>query len=121
MHASNRPTNEPPDSPAIPASIGALLADETRIRILSELYVVRNIEAEPDGLRFSTLRRRVGVADSGRFNYHLDQLSDTLVMKTDDKYRLTPTGERLVRALAATDDESPGGELLDDKLPADES
>ena len=115
MHASNRPTNRPPDSPTIPPSIGALLADETRIRILSELYAVRVDEVEPDGLQFSTLRRRVGVADSGRFNYHLDQLSDKLVMKTEDKYRLTPAGERLVRALVATDDESLDYKRLDDK------
>lgn len=94
-------TAQPDDSltsPELEASIGALLADETRIRILETLYDVDSAPDESAGLQFSTLRRRVDVADSGRFNYHLDQLQDELVRKDDTQYVLTPTGTRLVRA-----------------------
>lgn len=99
MTATRNHTDGTAESPALRASIGSLLADETRIRILRELYAARPSDEARDGLQFSTLRRRVGVADSGRFNYHLDQLTDELVTKTDGRYVLTPVGERLVGAL----------------------
>lgn len=86
-------------NPEIQASIGSLLADETRIQILRELYAVRVSDQDSSGLSFSTLRRRVGVSDSGRFNYHLKELSGQLVRKVDGEYSLTPVAERLVRAL----------------------
>lgn len=91
------------DSPATQASLYSLMADETRLRIVQELYAVRTDGTDHDGVPFSTLRQRVDVADSGRFNYHLSQLTDRLVTKDDDRYALTPTGERLVRALETTD------------------
>jgi hypothetical protein len=97
MNATHKPTDGRSDGPTLQASIGSLLADETRIDILRELYAVTADEGG-DGLSFSTLRRRVDVSDSGRFNYHLDQLSGQLVTKTDDRYTLTRVGERLVRA-----------------------
>lgn len=86
-------------TPATQATLCSLMADETRIRILRELYAVRTDGADREGLPFSTLRRRVDVDDSGRFNYHVDQLTDQLVCKRVDRYVLTPTGERLVAAL----------------------
>lgn len=97
MNAKHSPTDGPADGPTLQASIGSLLADETRIAILRELYAVTANDGG-EGLSFSTLRRRVGVSDSGRFNYHLDQLTGQLVRKTDDRYTLTRVGERLVHA-----------------------
>lgn len=92
--------------PELQASIGALLADETRIRILEALYDVHADATDASGLPFSTLRRRVDVADSGRFNYHLSQLQDQLVEKENEQYVLTPIGTRLVRAFDQRDDQS---------------
>ncbi|MFB6175614.1 MAG: hypothetical protein ABEI99_00435 [Halobaculum sp.] len=71
-----------------------LLSDETRLAIVTELDRARR-DGEADGLRFSTLRGRVGAADSGRFNYHLKKLRGTLVRKDGDHYVLTPTGVRM--------------------------
>jgi hypothetical protein len=75
----------------------ALLGDETRLAVVLELAAA---EALPDGdaLSFSTLRERVGVRDSGRFNYHLDRLRDRFVDHGPDGYRLTSQGV----AVAAT-------------------
>lgn len=57
-------------------------------------------EAAPEDARvtYSDLRERVGVRDSGNFNYHLDCLGG-LVEKTDGGYRLTRVGMRVVSAL----------------------
>lgn len=102
MEQPDRQPNRPSETPATQAALYALLADETRLGIVLELYDARTSNTEPDGLTFSVLRCRVGVEDSGRFNYHLDQLTGALVRKVEDRYTLTGTGERLVRALDET-------------------
>jgi DNA-directed RNA polymerase subunit M/transcription elongation factor TFIIS len=71
----------------------AAVADEVRLRILRALY-------DADGpVSFSDLHDRVGVEDSGRFNYHLGKLRDRFVERGDDGYDLTYAGVRLVGAL----------------------
>jgi DNA-binding transcriptional ArsR family regulator len=62
----------------------ATLGDETRLRILIELGRAVREGGQGSGLSFSDLRERVGVSDSGRFNYHLDKLEGRFVTKTDD-------------------------------------
>ena len=74
------------------AAFGAV-ADELRIRILRALW-----DADRP-LSFSELRERVGVRDSGRFNYHLGKLRGRFVEQTDDGYDLRFAGSRLVGAL----------------------
>lgn len=69
------------------------LADETRLGILRAL-----VRAD-EPLRFSDLRERVGVRDSGRFDYHLDRLLGGFVERRDERYALTDTArERLSAA-----------------------
>lgn len=72
------------------------LGDEHRIRILRELG-----EAD-DPLSFSDLRSRVDLRDSGQFNYHLNQLRDRYVEKTEDGYQLTRAGLRVNGAIVAS-------------------
>ncbi|WP_435115828.1 DUF7351 domain-containing protein [Halolamina sp. C58] len=72
-----------------------LLANEVRIDILRALW-----EAAPDPLSFSALRDRVGVADSGTFNYHLNQLQPAFVSK-DDGYRLSYAGRQAVGSVVS--------------------
>ncbi|WP_436928788.1 ArsR/SmtB family transcription factor [Halosimplex halobium] len=73
----------------------ALVGNETRLSILRCL-------ADADGaLSFSELRSRVGTADSGQFNYHLDRLTGSLVTESGEGYRLTRPGLRLVGSLLA--------------------
>jgi len=79
-----------------PEAAFALLGDDTRIDILQALGET------PDAPRsFSGLRERVGVADSGQFNYHLRKLVGTFVAKTDDGYELTYAGRQVVGAMYA--------------------
>lgn len=76
------------------AGLFELLSDETRIRIVAELYRQWQPTPESPCLPFSTLHGRIG-GDSGRFNYHLRRLRDGLVDKRSDGYALTPLGIRL--------------------------
>jgi hypothetical protein len=73
----------------------AAVADELRVRILRELW---NAD---DTLSFSELRERVGVRDSGRFNYHLGELRGRFVEKDEDAggYDLRFAGRKLVGGL----------------------
>lgn len=73
-----------------------LLSDETRLRIVSVLAAHEHANPAAPPLGFDVLRERVGVRDSGRFNYHLRKLDGTLVEKVDGGYGLTPTGRNVV-------------------------
>lgn len=80
----------------VPAAVDTfrLLSDETRVRILVALA------ESPDAPQgFSELRSRVGMTDSGQFNYHLDRLRERLVTKTHDGYVLTDTGQAVAGLL----------------------
>jgi len=73
----------------------SVLADETRLSILRELWWA-------DGpLPFSELRERVGADDSGRFNYHLKKLTDHFVRRSDDGYELRTAAIRVLGAVFA--------------------
>jgi DNA-binding transcriptional ArsR family regulator len=95
-HERNPRTNNAPDTETATA-VFDLLSDETRVRIVAELDSARR--AGEDGLRFSTLRERVGARDSGRFNYHLKKLRGDLVQKDGERYILTPTGATMAETL----------------------
>lgn len=73
-----------------------VVADETRQRILGALH------AAPDApLQFTVLQRRAGVAESTRFNYHLQVLLGAFVHETADGYDLTARGGAFVDAVSA--------------------
>ena len=71
----------------------SLLGDDTRLAIIRALW-----DAD-EPLSFGELRERVGVRDSGRFNYHLKKLDERFVQKTDDGYDLRFAGRRVIGAL----------------------
>ncbi|PSQ15873.1 ArsR family transcriptional regulator [Halobacteriales archaeon QS_8_69_26] len=70
-----------------------LLGHETRLRILAEL------DDADDRVQFGDLRDRVGADDPGRFNYHLQELTDRFVRRSDEGYRIAPAGRRVVGAV----------------------
>ncbi|KTG30309.1 winged helix-turn-helix domain-containing protein, partial [Haloferax profundi] len=74
----------------------SLLADETRLAILRVLA-----DSPDEPLTFSQLRERVGVTDSGRFNYHLGKLTGLFVKKSDAGYEIRLAGWTVVGAILA--------------------
>jgi len=84
----------PADRDVSPEEAFALLGDETRITTIRVLG-----DAGGGPLTFSELRERVGVSDSGRFNYHLGKLVGTFLKRTDEGYELTYAGHRIVGAI----------------------
>lgn len=82
----------------VPASF-EVLGNETRVRILRVLGDQIDTDFDTAAMQFSELRDRVGVTDSGRFNYHLRKLRDRFIERTDDGYRLTVYGVRIVGLL----------------------
>jgi DNA-binding transcriptional ArsR family regulator len=92
---------------ADPTDALAVLGDETRIAILRVLA-----EAE-EPLPFSELRRRAGVDDAGRFNYHLSKLREYFVREQDGGYTLRHAGSRIV-ATAGVAGSAAGAEELRD-------
>lgn len=95
------PADGADDSPPAPDDAFAALSDPVRVETLRVLAEQHRDTPDDPGLAFSTLRRRVGVDDSGRFLYHLKQLLGTFVAKTDDGYRLTEAGHAVTAAIAA--------------------
>lgn len=65
----------------------SILGNETRIAILRVLG-----SADEEVVPFSTLRKRVGIEDSGQFNYHLNQLAGHYIRHTPDGYALCQAG-----------------------------
>jgi DNA-binding transcriptional ArsR family regulator len=92
-------TDDPTGTPAAAADALGALASEHRIAILREL-------ATADGpLSFSDLRERIGMRDTGRFNYHLGKLRGRFVREREGGYVLGHAGERVVLAAADLDPE----------------
>lgn len=75
-----------------------LLSDETRLAVLQALWEHHD-PRDPTPMRFSEIRRRVGVEDPGRLNYHLNELRSSFVRRSDDGYTLRESGKRIVRML----------------------
>lgn len=93
-------TDDAADEPDLADARSAmdLLANEVRLSIV---FALGDAAATPQGagIAFSDLRERAGVRDSGRFNYHLEQLRDQFVSAGDDGYELTPAGSQVYQLL----------------------
>lgn len=79
-----------------PEAAFALLGDETRVGILQALG-----ETPDEPVSFAELQDRVGMRDSGGFNYHLAKLRGSFVRRTEDGYQLTHAGRQVVGAIFA--------------------
>ena len=72
------------------------LANETRLKIL--LAIARR-QRERGPLSYAQIMDEIGVEDSGRFNYHLDQLQGHLIRREDGKYVPSAGTHRLLGLL----------------------
>lgn len=86
-------TTDDEDTPLTPDEAFIGLGNGTRMGILQALA------AAEEPLSFSALRDRVGIRDSGQFNYHLDQLEGQFVRKTADGYVLRQAANRVIEAV----------------------
>ncbi|MFB6150115.1 MAG: winged helix-turn-helix domain-containing protein [Halobacteriales archaeon] len=84
------------DRPLEPAGAFETIGNEIRIAILRAL-----IETDEKAMSFTALRDQVGVTDSGRFNYHLQRLTDHFIEETDDGYTLRYPGRKVAHAVLA--------------------
>ncbi|MEF8850916.1 MAG: hypothetical protein V5A44_04505 [Haloarculaceae archaeon] len=90
-----------------PEEAFAVLGDETRLEIVRVLWEAGALHEFDDlddttaTIPFSELRRRVGVDDNGKFNYHLSKLQPHFVRGTDDGYRLSGAGKKIARTVVA--------------------
>jgi DNA-binding transcriptional ArsR family regulator len=82
-----------------PAEAFDCLGHETRVAILQAFVEHRREHPETDGLSFAELRERVGMRDSGKFNYHLDKLRGRFVTQDEDTYSLSYAGEVTAAAI----------------------
>ncbi len=81
------------------AEVLEAVGNETRVGIIKALVDHRRDDPRDPGLPFSELRDRVGMGDSGQFNYHLDKLRGAFVEGVDGEYRLTYAGRKLATTL----------------------
>jgi DNA-binding transcriptional ArsR family regulator len=85
-----------------PVETFSLLANEDRLAILKA--VVHADERGETPLSFSTLREAVDIRDSGRFSYHLRELTDHFLTHSADGYSLHgDCCDRLVAVVASID------------------
>lgn len=92
---------DPPERPPTMEEVLAAIGHETRARIVLELGDYSEGPTDMTGLSYTNLMERVGAEDSGRFNYHLDRLRESLVSKTDNGYWLDVNGHFVYQALVA--------------------
>ncbi|SEO20903.1 hypothetical protein SAMN04487948_10196 [Halogranum amylolyticum] len=78
-----------------------LLGNETRVAILRALWEAHEPYDSDTAVPFSELFDRVGVDDTGNFNYHLGRLTGHFVRRTESGYELTAPGFEIVHALVA--------------------
>jgi len=71
-----------------------LFSHELRLEILFALW-----EADNYALSFSALQSAVGERDSGKFTYHLEQLTGHFVTEIDGQYVLQYAGHRVIDAI----------------------
>lgn len=79
----------------------SMLGNETRLSILLGLWEAFKPFAEENALSFSELRERVGMPDSGQFNYHLNKLTDHFIRETESGYEIRDSGQKFVRTVIA--------------------
>lgn len=82
------------------------LGNDARLAILLALWDAKDpgpptSQTSAVKLSFSELHERVGMSDSGQFNYHLDNLIGEFVEQSEQGYKLTESADQFLRAVFA--------------------
>lgn len=77
-----------------------LLSHSDRLSILRTLVDVSRADGN-QSIRFTDLRDRSSIDDNGRFNYHLGRLVGVLVTRSNEQYRLSDFGHRILAPMVA--------------------
>ncbi len=100
-----------------PDEVFSILGNELRVEILRVLATVDAPDDDPigeHGLSFSELYDRVDSANTSQFSYHLGKLTGVFVYESEDGYKLTFAGVKIVRTiLAGTYNERPEFESVE--------
>lgn len=75
----------------------AALGNEHRLEVLR--VVAEAVEADEDGLSFTSIYDRIDTPSTSQLSYHLDQLSGRFLQQRGEQYTLTTAGERVVRSI----------------------
>ncbi|WP_281195997.1 helix-turn-helix transcriptional regulator [Halorubrum sp. F4] len=83
----------------------ALLSDESRVEILRSIAIAQYEQGPSNSgfapLSFSDIYERIDIDNTSKLSYHLGELTDTYLRKTDDGYSFTHAGEQIVRFILA--------------------
>jgi hypothetical protein len=111
-------TPEPDEDRADPSDAFGVLGNEVR---MAALHALVDAETEGEGsLAFSELFEATPADNTAGFSYHLRQLTDHFVRKTEGRYTLTYAGREIARAIRAgtyTDSVDFGPIAVDDPCP----
>lgn len=87
------------------ADMFALLSDESRVEILQAVAIAQYEQGLSNSgfapLSFSEIYNRVDVDSTSKLSYHLGELTETYLRKTEDGYSFTHAGEQIVRFILA--------------------
>lgn len=84
-----------------------ILGNDVRLDILQALWDAGahhqfdDVEATAKAITFSELQQAVDVRDNGQFNYHLSKLIPHFVRHTEEGYRLSGAGKKVLRSVIA--------------------
>ena len=88
---------------ADPDEVFSAVANETRFDILRAVWDLTKTDAGDASAAFAAVRAEAGVQDSEQFNYHLQELSQRFVRKTEEGYETTHAGSQLVGEVVGED------------------
>lgn len=94
-----------------PTDALSVLGNEIRMSILRELAETN------EALSFTELKERVGIRDSGKFNYHLTKLCAYFVRETDVGYELGHAGSRVISAAGYEKGETNTERVTEERCP----
>lgn len=84
-------------------AVFGLLSDETRVEILRAIAIAESDQEDADPspveLSFSGIYKRIDVDNTSKLSYHLGELTETFLRKSDEGYSFTHAGEQIVRFL----------------------